>query len=81
LYGLCNRLALQRQDTPEAKTCQEILVPLSGRQMKRSRPVTTSALLAGLHLLLTMLDVLEQHSPAQLREYARIAAPALCRSG
>jgi len=73
--------ALQRQDTPEAKTCQEILVRLSGRQMKRSRPVTTSALLAGLHLLLTMLDVLEQHSPAQLREYARIAAPALCRSG
>jgi hypothetical protein len=72
---------LQRQTTPEAKACQEFLIRLSGRQMKRSRPVTAPALLAGLHLLLTMLDILEQHSPAQLREYARIAAPALCRSG
>lgn len=73
--------ALQRQATPEAKECQEFLVRLSGRQMKRSRPVTAPALLAGLHLLLTMLDVLEQYSSAQLREYARIAAPALRRSG
>jgi DDE family transposase len=73
--------ALQRQATPEAKACQEFLVRLSGRQMKRSRPVTAPALLAGLHLLLTMLDVLDQHSPAELRAYARIAAPALCQSG
>jgi hypothetical protein len=73
--------ALQRQATPEAMECQEFLVRLSGRQMKRSRPVTAPALLAGLHLLLTMLDVLEQYSPAQLREYAHIAAPALRRSG
>jgi hypothetical protein len=73
--------SLQRQATPEAKECQAFLVGLSGRQMKRSRPVTAPALLAGLHVLLTMLDVLEQYSPAQLREYAQIAAPALCRSG
>lgn len=73
--------ALQRQASPEAKECQKFLVRLSGRQMKRSRPVTAPALLAGLHLLLTMLDLLEHYSPAQLREYAGIAAPALCRSG
>jgi DDE family transposase len=73
--------ALQRQSTPAALECQEFLVRLSGRQMKRSRPVTAPALLAGLHLLLTMLDVLEQYSPAKLREYAHIAAPAVRRSG
>ena len=73
--------ALQRQTKPEAQECQHFLVRLSGRQMKRHRPVTAPALLAGFHLLLTMLDVLQQYSPAQLQQYARIAAPALCRSG
>ena len=73
--------ALQRQNTPEARHCQEFLVRLSGRQMKRKRPVTAPALLAGLHMLLTMLEVLEQYTPAQLRDYARTAAPMLCRSG
>jgi hypothetical protein len=73
--------ALQRQQTPEAQQCQRILVRLSGRQMKRSRPVTTPALLAGLHVLLTMLSVLEQYSPAELRTLAKTAAPLLSRSG
>lgn len=73
--------ALQRLTTPEARECQNFLVRLSGRQTKRSRPVTAPALLAGLHLLLTMLDVLKQYTPAQLREYAHTAAPMLCRSG
>lgn len=73
--------ALQRQTTPAAHECQQFLVRLSGRQMKRSRPVTAPALLAGLHMLLTTLDILEEYNPAQLREYARTAAPLLCRSG
>ena len=73
--------ALQRQTTPAAHECQQFLVRLSGRQMKRSRPVTAPALLAGLHMLVTTLEVLEQYSPAQLRDYARTAAPLLCRSG
>lgn len=73
--------ALQRQTTPEAKECQRFLVRLSGRQMKRKRPITAPALLAGLHLLLTMLDVLDHHTPAQLREYADRAAPLLRSSG
>ena len=49
--------------------------------MKRRRPVTTPALLAGLHILLAMLDLLDHYTPAQLREYAQLAAPHLCRSG
>jgi hypothetical protein len=73
--------ALQREATPEAHECQRFLVRLSGRQMKRSRPVTAPALLAGLHLLLKMLDVLEEYTPAQLRDYASRAAPLLCPSG
>lgn len=73
--------ALQRQNTPEAVECQRFLVRLSGRQMKRSRPVTSPALLAGLHLLLTMLVVLEHYTPAQLRHFANTAAPLLCQSG
>src|SRR5439155_3194923 len=69
--------ALQRQTTPAAHECQQFLVRLSARQMQRSRPITAPALLAGLHLLLTTLDVLEQYTPAQLRHYAHIAAPHL----
>jgi hypothetical protein len=47
--------------------------------MKRSRPVTTPALLAGLHQLLVMREVLEQYTPEQLLAYARYAAPKLVR--
>lgn len=72
---------LQRQTTPEAQECQNFLVRLSGRQMKPTRPVTAPALLAGLHLLLSMLTVLEQYTPAQLRKYARQAAPLLRPTG
>ncbi len=69
--------ALQRQTTPEAETCKAFLVRLSGRQMKRKRPVTAPALMSGLHLLLTMLQVLESHTVEQLQAYAKIAAPVL----
>lgn len=69
--------ALQRQTTPEAETCKSFLVRLSGRQMKRKRPVTAPALMSGLHLLLTMLQVLEFHTVEQLQAYAKIAAPVL----
>jgi hypothetical protein len=72
---------LQRQATPEARECQQFLVRLSGRQMKRHRPITTPALLAGFYVLLTTLEVLEHYTPNQLRHYAQTAAPVLCRSG
>lgn len=72
---------LECQHTPEAHACQTFLVRLSGRQMKRTRPVTTPALLSGLYLLLRMLEVLETHSIEELRAYAAIAAPMLRPSG
>lgn len=72
---------LERQTTPEATACQRFLVRLSGRQMKRSRPVTSPALLCGLHLLLRMLQVLQTHTIDELRTYAAIAAPRLRPSG
>lgn len=72
---------LERQRTPEAQTCQKFLVRLSGRQTKRRRSVTTSALLAGLHVLVVMLDVLQDHTPEQLRQFAYHAFPLLRFSG
>jgi hypothetical protein len=68
---------LQRQTTPAAQECQELLMRLSGRQTKRSRPVTTPGLLAGLSKLLAVLDVLEEYTPAELRRLAAIAVPHL----
>jgi hypothetical protein len=68
---------LQRQTTAAAQECQELLVRLSGRQTKRSRPVTTPALLAGLSKLLAVLDVLQEYTPAELRRLAAIAVPHL----
>jgi len=73
--------SLQRQTTPEAENCQRFLVRLSGRQMKRARPVTTPALLAGLHIFLTMLDVLHHYTPTQLNDLAATIVPHRCRSG
>ena len=72
---------LQAQETPESKECQQFLVKLSGRQMKRHRPITTSALITGLQLLIPMLELLEHHSPNELRQLANIALPHLHRSG
>lgn len=72
---------LERLQTPQAETCKKLLIALSGRQMKRTRPVTTSALLAGLHILLVMLDVLEEYTPHQLRQVAEAAIPQFSPSG
>lgn len=49
------------------------LVRLSGRQMKRARPVTFPALLAGLFTLFTMLETLEHYSLSELKNFAQIA--------
>lgn len=68
---------LECQKTPEAEMCKTFLVRLSGRQTKRKRPVTAPALMCGLQLLLTMLEVLETHTIEELQAYAKIAVPAL----
>lgn len=49
------------------------LVRLSGRQMKRARPVTFPALLDGLFTLFTMLETLEHYSISELKNFAQIA--------
>ena len=59
---------LERATAPEAITFRAFLVRLSGRQMKRSKPHTAPALLAGLYIYLAMLDALEQHSVEDLRD-------------
>lgn len=49
------------------------LVRLSGRQMKRARPVTFPALLDGLFTLFTMLETLEHYSLSELKAFAQVA--------
>jgi hypothetical protein len=72
---------LERSTTPAAEECKTVLVRLSGRQMKRDRPVTPTALLAGLHMLLAMLQLLEQYTPEQLKTLAHQALPFLNPGG
>ena len=72
---------IQRQTTPEAVECQKFLVRLSGRQVKRKKPITTPALIAGLNVLLPMLELLEKYTPEQLRSMATRAVPQLVKSG
>ena len=62
---------LQADASPEAMQLKNVLVRLSGRQTKRSRPHTAPALLAGLWVLLSMLALLEH---CDLRHVKRLAA-------
>lgn len=72
---------LEGQETPQARSMKRFLVGLSGRQTKRSRPVTAPALLAALRALLLMLDVLEKLTPEEIREQAEAVLPILVLSG
>jgi hypothetical protein len=60
---------LQHQDTPQANEINQFLVRLSGRQMKKNRPITTPALLEGLWLFLTVMDTLDHYSLSQLVQF------------
>ena len=61
---------LQADDTPQATELRAILIRLSGRQMKRNRPHTAPASLAGLWVLLSMLALLEHYDLDDLRRLA-----------
>jgi hypothetical protein len=52
---------LARSTAPEAEQVRTFLIRLSGRQMKHGESYTWPALLAGLWVFLTMIDVLEHH--------------------
>jgi hypothetical protein len=64
---------LMRAKGEFAEQTRAFLVRLSGRQTKRTRPVTASALLAGLYALLAMCEVLEQYEPEELAAFAKEA--------
>ena len=69
---------LARDNSPQAAQMRDVLVRLSGRQMKRgknARPFTESALLAGLGVLVSMLDCLQRYSLHQLQSLAEATLP------
>lgn len=66
---------LARSSHPQAENARQLLVRLSGRQMKRSQLWTMPAMLAGLWNLLAMMEVLDQYTTHQLHELATIAFP------
>lgn len=68
---------LARSTHPQAETARRFLVRLSGRQMKHRTTFTIPALLAGMWVLLAMLDALETYTLEQLHEMAEIALPSL----
>jgi hypothetical protein len=61
---------LQADETPEAAELKAILIRLSGRQMKRNRPHTAPALLAGLWVMISMLALLDHYDLDDLRRLA-----------
>jgi Transposase DDE domain len=58
---------MERQASPEAAALRQLLVKLSGRQMKRGKAHTAPALLSGLWVFVAMLETLEHHSVEELR--------------
>lgn len=69
---------LERATAAEAVGFRDFLVRLSGRQMRHGKGHTAPALLAGLGAYLTMLEVLEHHSVAELqrmRKHVRLKDP------
>lgn len=63
---------LARDPAPEAAEVRTLLVRLSGRQTKRTRPITHSALLAGLWVLLSLVEILDHRETlAQLQRLAQ----------
>lgn len=62
---------LQADDSPAATELKDTLIRFSGRQTKRTRPHTAPALLAGLWVLLTMLEYLEHHDSQDLKQLVK----------
>jgi hypothetical protein len=66
---------LARNPAPEAAQLRSLLVRLSGRQMAWGVAFTEPALLAGLWVLLAMLEVLQHHSVDELKALAALILP------
>lgn len=63
---------LQADESPAATELKNVLVRLSGRQTKRTRPHTAPALLAGLWVLLSFLALLEHYKLSDLKRLATL---------
>ncbi len=68
---------LQADDSLPAQEFQNVMVKLSGRQMKRAHPYTAPALLAGLWTLLSMLALLEHYQLRDLKHFTTSLIPLL----
>jgi len=64
-----------RASGPEAETLRTVLVRLSGRQMQWGKSFTEPALLAGLWVLLSMLELLKHYDLETLERLAQRARP------
>ncbi len=72
---------LQRDETAEAVRLRELLVRLSGRQMKWGVDSTSPALLAGLEKLLAIDDLMRNEDLQEILALARRVLPTLFHSG
>jgi hypothetical protein len=70
---------LARAQEPEVVRARSLVVRLSGRQIRRDRPATEPAMLAGLWVLLSALDALDDYSLDDLRQAAHISLPGFSR--
>lgn len=64
---------LARSQHPQAEPLKKLLMKLSGRQTKRSKPYTLPALLSGMWVLLAMLEVRKLYSPDELDQLINLA--------
>ncbi len=67
---------LERDESPEAEQAKAILMRLSGRSTKRTRPYTAPALLAGYMALLSITDLIE-NTDCDLRTLQKLAKTAI----
>jgi hypothetical protein len=68
---------LQKDESKNAEEAKDLLVGLSGRQQKRNKPISATALLAGLYFLLSMLETLENYTIEELKQHAKTALAGL----
>lgn len=70
---------LARSTEPEAAPARALLVRLSGRLMQRDKPFTEPAMLAGMWVLLAMLDTLSRYTVAEIKRQAALILPSFER--
>lgn len=66
-----------RSTEPEAAEFRQVLVKLSGRQMKHKCQFTEPAMLAGLNILLPMLNLLEHYDLQHIKELTSSCLPGV----